>query len=248
MSNNKKLCPKICILTAYSGENEFETCCNMIKKQYMVSVHHIIVENKPILEAFDYLYSSWEKIKYDYDLMVQVDADMILNNEHCIREMYDILYSNDRYNVLTAPVKDFYTNTNIWGIHAYKPIIKFNRLKNKYAPDEEYDKTNRVRVPGWSLDSKAFCSHGSMPNLRTAFHFGWHRRLRANAGKRHQFANLKKIKFAYEKTKDPMRGHALNGAKAAENYYNASGDTSPIEYNNPIFIEHLVRYESELQR
>jgi hypothetical protein len=237
---------KVFVVTAYSGENEFEKCQESVKRQIGVTSTHYIVKNKPILEAFENLYQTWEGVKDNYDFLVQLDADMVIDRDDVFRYIGQLFDSHKKPNMVIFPVRDFFTDSNIWGLQCYTKDIKFNNLTNKYKPDHEYDKSNRkkIEIP---INSRAFVSHGFMPTIRTAFHFGWHRKLRSTI-KPGLKRSLQLVHQAYRATNDPMRGHAVAGSLYAERYMKSfSGDISPIEYTSSIFTEQLEKYEETLK-
>jgi hypothetical protein len=235
---------KIFVTTAYSGENEFEACCKSVNSQKGVDVEQYIVKNKPILEAFNEMYQAWESVKHKYDMLIQVDADMIMKDDNQFNYINSAFNNNFNYNYGVFPVQDFFTMTKIWGIACYKPSIQFNVLKDKYAPDGEYNQENRVKIPN-SLSMTHVAFHSSMPTLRTAFHYGWHRELRSEL-KPVMHHHIKNVKVAYEATGDVMRKHVLEGHRAAKKYKkNNDGDISPIEYTSHIFQTTLRAYEEK---
>jgi len=237
---------RVFVLTAYSGENERELAFAKLQAQTNVEIDHFVVNHKPILEAFNTLYQKWESVKHDYDFVLQLDADMVFKHNAVLQHYGDLLFQHPKYNVLTSPVFDFFTYSNIWAIHCYKPSIKFNVLKDKYQPDEEYDKTARVRVPGITLNTKALVDHAPLPSLSQSFHFGWHRELRVRV-KRGQRDNITKLDQARKKYPHPMRDAAWAGVLAARQYIDDNdGDFSPIEYQAEGYKQALHKYKEQI--
>ena len=231
--------PNIYVGTAYCGENEFDLCLEKINAQKGVKISHSIVHNMPILEAFEHMYSSWTNVKDRYDLFVQIDADIILKTDYTILNIYNTI-KDTKYNVISYPVFDHFTNTNIWALNSYKNSIVFPKLKNKYRPDMEF--TNAVRYPT-TLDMPPVADHAPYPHPKHAFHFGWHRELRADAspGQRKILNNLMNAPI------NSVRRHALAGMHFARTYKAATGDSTPIEYGNSIFEKEYDNYSQSLR-
>jgi hypothetical protein len=234
--------PKIFIGTAYSGENEFELCIKKIHSQKDINItcHHV-VQNKPILEAFQDMYDTWTKFKYDNDMFIQIDADIILYKDTTILDIYNTI-KGTQYNVISYPVFDHFTNTNIWALNSYRPSVKFVTLKDKYRPDMEYK--NKKRFPGITLKTKAVAEHAPNPSIKHAFHFGWHRELRSEVSPVQKNRILNNL---YNAPPTPSRLHAIAGAEAAKKYKKQHKDFSPIEYTNPIFKEWFDKYDRQTQ-
>ena len=225
--------------TAYSGENEFDQCIKQIDAQKGVRIRHYIVFDKPILPAFEEMYSEWSEIKHEMDMFVQIDADVILNSDDCILSIYNTI-KNTKYNVISYPLYDHFTNKNIWALNSYLPSIEFVTLKDKYKPDMEFK--NAVRYPT-TLNSEIKGEHSPNPSMIQAFHFGWHRELRSDVspGQRKILRNL------VNAPKTQNRNHAIAGMHFARTYKAKTRDSSPIEYTNPIFIEQFKIYEESAQ-
>ncbi len=237
--------PKVFVACAYSGENEFEESQKSIDNQNNVEVHKFVVKNKGILEALNEVYQEWEKVKHDFDMFVTVDPDMVILNNDFIRNTWNWLQNNPQYNMFISPVLDFLSNTNIYGIRAYLPSVRFNLCKNKYNPDNEFDKSS-ASIKLVDIKKEAPVSHASSPSVRSAFHYGWHRELRSEL-KRICRDSIKNLRKAAKKTNHPMRKHAVAGADAALRYKSKSGgDISPIEYTSDIFISEFDEYLKEI--
>ena len=230
--------PKIFIGTTYCGENEFELCIKKILNQKGIDItcHHI-VQNKPILEAFEDMYSTWTKFKYDNNMFVQIDADIILYKDTTILDIYNTI-KNTEYNVISYPVFDHFTNTNIWALNSYKNSVEFSKLENKYKPDMEFK--HAIRFPGITLDSAAVAEHAPNPKKLHAFHYGWHRELRSDIS----HGQKRILKNLYNAPKTLTRTIAIRGVEAARLYKSRNKDTSPIEYTNSVFVDYYEKYSN----
>lgn len=237
---------KLWVGTCYSGENEFEKCCEMIHAQKGVEITHHIIKNKSILDAFNDLYSTWNKVALNHDAFLQVDADMVLKNETVAKTIYHRMISQFNCNHIHLPVYDHFTMRNIWGIHMYGPSLRWKPVTNKNRPDKpEFHSTERHLQLG-NISEKALVDHAPSPSLETAFHYGWHRRLRQKTGLKSQLESTMK--------NDPQlwRRFAIEGFNEADkylqNFHDGIDDNLPIEYNNQTFIDSFNRKLNEHQQ
>lgn len=221
---------KVFIGTLFSGEGEFERCKSILDKQVDADIVHYIVDNKPILEACEEMYSTWSRVNNDFDIFIQVDADMVLKNSNTVFTIAKTLCDSE-YNHISYPVFDHLSNHNIWALNAYLPSVVFPTLKNKYKPDMEFIKGKKY--PNITLNNEFMAHHAETPTTKQAFHYGWHRQLRIvkSPGQKIILKNL------YNAPSNIYRSWAIAGAEYAKKHLQATQDFSPIEYTNNIFIE-----------
>jgi hypothetical protein len=68
--------------TLYTIENEFEDCCRSIRNQTYKNYDHLVIRNLPKKEAHNNLYQAFVDEADRYDLLVKIDADMVLCDEN----------------------------------------------------------------------------------------------------------------------------------------------------------------------
>jgi hypothetical protein len=230
---------RIWVATAYSGENDFEESKKMILSQTSVKIDHFVVRNKPILEAFNEIYQTWNSVQSKYDAFLQIDADMVMRTDVVAKTIYDRMRSVIGCNHIHLPVYDHMTMQNIWGVHMYGPTLRWKPVTDKNRPDgPKFHDSPRILQLG-ERHEKALIDHCPNPDCKTAFHYGWHRRLRGKNIRNH-LARALQI--------DPKRWRkfALEGFDMAEKYMKTTivdENTMPIEYTSPVFIENYERCE-----
>ena len=237
---------KVWVATAYSGENEFDECTRAINAQKGVTIKHYVIKNRPILEAFNEMYQTWNSVADNYDAFLQVDADMVLKHDRVITTIYNRMINQLGCNHIHLPVYDHMTMNNIWGIHMYGPSLQWREVTDKNRPDKpEYHKTSRKLQLG-VIHEDALVDHCPNPNFRTAFHYGWHRRLREKR------ELDKRLSQCLARDPKPWRQFALDGFKEADKYLNHEHDgvaeNLPIEYTNEVFIRKYERILNEYQQ
>jgi len=238
--------PKIYIGTGYCDENknELKQCCEKVNKQKNVIIEHEIFYTSYIWkDTFQKMYDTWGTKKQDFDLFIQLDADIVLINDTIVSYMYNLLNGKKSYNQIVFPLYDFLSDTNLLILNCYKPTVKFNKLTHIHRFDMEY--SNYKRFPRKIIDP-IVGTHSGNPTILTAFHYGWHRQLKTIATPG-QKTILNNVKNSYEKTKNEYRGHAVAGIKYATKYMRETKDTSAVGYKNVVFLEHYNNYIKKVQ-
>lgn len=232
MSSN----PKIYINTAYCGEEGFDDCVQSINNQMDVDITHHVVKDLPILDAFNEMYQSWEKVRSIYDYAIQLDADMRFKTETSLIEMIKSIPNN--YNHWLFPVYDWPTMSNIWGFHIYGPDLNWPELKNKYGPDKEQSLNPNHKFWSTNQNSSAYIMHAEKFNMNQAFHLGWHRHIRQHK------AYINNVGLINKRAPHIYRKWILDGAAAARRCLSENSDNkSNIEYTAALYLEEFKKYE-----
>jgi len=202
--------PRIFVGTMYSGENELAESIESIHSQVGVDVTHYVVRDKREIEAHKDLYSTWNSVKQNYDMFVQVDADTVILHSTIFEIAFNLLQIEikEGYTSLQFPLEDYITNQKIMGLNFYSPLVIFN-----VPQDEVYcDRSTTNNKTFLSGDRAGY--HSPNPTYRQAFHFGLHRGLK---GQRSRYENY--IKYAYSHIqKDDRRIMTLLGFDASDNF------------------------------
>lgn len=227
---------KIYVNTAYSGEEGFEASVESIFNQKGVEIHHNIVRDLPILDAFNVMYQTWEKEKEGFDYVVQVDPDMRFVNEDSLITL--LKRCPEQYNHFIFPVFDWPSQKNIWGFNIYKPDLNWPILVNKYGPDKEQRSNPNHRFWTSRISEKAHVMHAETFNMRQAFRLGWHRHIR---GHPQYLSDIERVNRSSEHT---YRRWILDGAEAAKMCIRQDRNNKvQIEYTADLFIEEFKKYE-----
>lgn len=198
---------KVFVGTMESGENDFPWCIDAIKMQQGVNIEHFVVSGLPEREAHQALFTKWNSVKDDFDLLLKVDADTVLVNQNVIKTYVELFESNARLTGVQAWLHDYMTDTKIYGLTCLKNTVTINDNPRQLYPDR-VDTNHDVVMRGDELPQQLnpaghHCFHSS--ELQ-AFHYGVHR------GKKNQLDVKRCIKMAWDKDKtNRIRGLALLG-------------------------------------
>jgi hypothetical protein len=173
---------KLLIGTLYSGEEQFQECCDAIKSQTYRNYEHLIIKYLPKKEAHDSLYSTFMNRAHEFDLLVKVDADMVIEKPDLFKNIIDEFVSDPALDLLLIAVKDFFTNRLLMGINVFR-----NRVKWEFNDDHLF--TDMKHIPGTVRKTKKDYTnlapaaiHCKNPGYFQAFHFGFHRGMKAVKG------------------------------------------------------------------
>lgn len=227
---------KIFVGTLYSGENEFEECLASIQGQDYPACEHFVFKNLPNKVAHVTLFKSFLDSSDEFDVLIKVDADMVLASPSLFSAMVKKLEDNPGLDVFSVAVHDFFTDQLIAGLNAYRKTVRWDFEKETIFVDipeissEKYAYDDRVLAPA------AF--HCKNPSLFQAFHYGAHRGLKAiqpKGGSSH-WAFIKRLSENFSRQKDSRLGLAVLGAELA---YAGKLDKSDLDYTNPR-LKHIL--------
>jgi hypothetical protein len=195
----------------YSGENELARCISAIRTQRGVEINHYIVRNKREIEAHCDLYTTWNGVKNNFDMFVQIDADTVLYHPTLLFEAHTMLQLSRElgYTSLQYPLLDMLTEQQILGLNCYGSEVGFN-VPNDEVYCDRSTSNNKTRL--LSLEGGY---HSPDPTYQQAFHFGLHRGL-----KNQEIRWAPHILGAWRSNGDDRRLLALLGFKASVNFVN----------------------------
>lgn len=117
---------KLFIGTLYSGEKEFEECVASIQKQTFKEYEHFIFKNLPNKEAHYALFTSFIERCNEFDILIKVDADMVICSEHLFEKIVAKMSNNPHLDVFSIAVHDFFTGGLIQGLNTYRNTVRWN--------------------------------------------------------------------------------------------------------------------------
>jgi hypothetical protein len=108
---------------------------------------------------------------------VKLDADMVLSSDEAVTQIVDILEDTPDLDHVTLSVRDWYSQTDIMGLHAFS-----GRVEWPDTTDEELFTDAPPEIPGerrfiWD-DPAPIASHSPDPSPLQAYAFGFHRGLK----------------------------------------------------------------------
>ena len=230
---------KILVGTLFSGENEYNECLASIRKQSFTNYDHLIIENKPELEAHRQLFQTFLENKDRYDLLIKVDADMVLCSEDLFEEIASQFAGNSRLRLLSIRVYDFFTDSLINGLQTYRNTITWDLTRDTVFPDIPNTDQNEAVVDTKRLEPAAW--HCPNPSVVQAFHYGVHRGIKS-LQKIHStthWATLQAVWRHFVSSGDVRLGMAVLGAELV---YAGRFKRADQNYTNPAMEEALTEF------
>lgn len=219
---------KIFVGTMFSGENELAKCISAIRTQHDVEITHYIVRNKREIEAHRDLYSTWNDVKNNYDMFVQVDADTVLIKPSLMQRVIVELRAakEEGFTSLQYPLLDLLTEQSILGLNCYHPDVVFNVPNDEVYCDRSTsnNKTKLMKIEAGY--------HSPDPTYQQAFHFGLHRGL-----KNQEPRWAPHITGAWKANGDDRRLMALLGFKASKDFSEHKKTSYHDDEFNEAFVE-----------
>lgn len=217
--------PKFLVLTLYSGENEFDACQKSVADQLHVDVEQVAFKGLGNLEAHRRLYSEIMARAPEFDLFLKLDADMVLSRNTALYEIAEFFAARPELDHLETEVNDHFTGAKIFGVHVFSPRVtwQIDTHDPLFVDPEPTCPGSRARSPS-ELD--IFVEHAPDPGPYQAFHFGFHRALKAfqfNVEHRSlsrmeaQLAILQDLERHYETTKRASLGLSIIAADMVMN-------------------------------
>jgi len=233
---------KILVGTLYSGENEYEDCLASIRKQTFTKYDHLIIADKPELEAHYQLYKTFLDNKDKYDLLLKVDADMVLISDRFFEGVVTWFEEDSDLEVLTVGALDFLSGQMInAGNQAYRNSVHWNFEKDTLYPDVPELSTGHYINDTVRLAPAAH--HSPNPSISQAFHFGVHRGLKSIQRKHSttHWGLLQNVWKNFLRTGDKRMGMAVLGAELV---YAGEFGRAEHNYTNPSLDSRVRDYES----
>lgn len=232
---------KVLVGTLYSGENEYEECLAAIRSQSFQNFDHLVIKDLPELEAHNKLYKTFIDQADKYDLLIKVDADMVLCSPNLFENIVKKMMECPKIDVFSIAVQDFFSGELINGLNTYRNIVRWDFQRNTVfvdIPEVPNEKTlfdQRVLAPA--------AIHCKNPSKIQAFRYGLHRGLKS-IQKIHStthWAFLEKTWSNFLRTKDVRIGLAVLGAELV---YAGKFTKADVDYTNPKLGEMLDEYKA----
>jgi hypothetical protein len=239
---------RIFVGTLYTIENEFDECVAAVEDQSYRDFQHFVFEGLPNKEAHDTLYGTFMERSDDFDLLVKVDADMVIEDGDLLSKIVDKFEANEWLKDLEIAVYDFFSDQLIWGMHAYRSTVRWRRTDENLFVDSCPVGPEETLHDDSELAPAAI--HCKNPSSFQAFRYGVHKALKmVQPGRvsarttysRYHWNILHRTRDNFRRRKDPRMGLAVLGAELA-----LQGGISPahMDYSNPLLRELFERYET----
>jgi len=237
---------RIYVGTLYTIENEFDECVQSINAQTYKDFDQFVFKNLPNKEAHMTLFQSFLDRKSEYDVLIKIDADMVLTSDTLFQNIVGKLLKNKWLDLLSIAVHDFFSNHMIWGLNAFRNSVCWN-LKDENlfvdipdVPQEKYLMDNKDLAPA--------AIHCKNPSPYQAFHYGVHRGLKViQPGRRekqktssyYHWYILERTWKNFLATRDHRIGLASLGAELA---YAGHFNIQDLDYSNHRMFYVLENY------
>jgi hypothetical protein len=221
---------RIYVGVLYSDENEFESCIKSIEAQDYPDFKYFVFKGLAKKEAHETLFNNF--CESGFDVLVKVDADMVLIGNDLFSYIQDNLVENMRTQNLQFPVYDYFSDQPIWGLNVYRGI----------KPQESNDVfTDIIKVDNWSPDLKIAATHCQDPTFFQSFHYGVHKAIKV--AESYKLGLDKKVEYykdiikkTYEscmETREERRAICIAGARFAVAYELGA---EHLDYTNPYLL------------
>jgi len=224
----------------YSGENEYDECLSSINAQTYKNFDLLRIEHLPKLEAHRRLYHAFLDQKERYDLLIKIDADMVLTRLQLFDQIVQKFDQNPQVDVLAIAIWDFFSGGFINGLNSYRNTVKWELDPENVNADVVLVDNSKYLFDQTDLAPAAF--HCKNSSKLQAFHFGVHRGIKVFAPK-HSTAHwelLEKTWRNFLKTQDVRIGLAVLGAELV---YACILSKDDVDYTNPKVADILNKYE-----
>jgi hypothetical protein len=207
----------------------------MIFAQTYKNFEHFVYKDLNYKDAHDALYNEFMSKANEFDIMIKVDADMVIRDKTFFEWVIGQFKQDEELDLLTMALHDFYTEEIIFGMHAYRNTVKWNTGNEIVYTDRMHNKdTIRKRT----VIYEPVAEHCKNPSELQAFHFGFHRALKAiqpgrvfNARLDGSWNVIEKIHKHFARNRDTRLMYSLAAAEFVfAGYYNEDN----ISYNDAI--------------
>lgn len=232
---------KLFVGTLYSGENEFEECLTSIQNQSYQNYEHFVFKNLPNREAHHTLFKSFTEKADRFDLLVKVDADMVLCSSDLFAQIVKKMTDCPFIDVFSIAVADFFTGDLIDSLNCYRNTVTWDFTKQTMFVDIPEVAREKTFYDETELAPAAI--HCKNPSKFQAFHYGVHRGLKS-IQKIHSTTHWEMLRKVWENflvTNDTRVGLAVLGAELV---YAGVFTRSDVDYTNPRVRSILERYEN----
>lgn len=233
---------KLLVGTLYTIENEFDECCASIERQTHRNFDHVVFRNLPKQEAHESLYGLFMSKSDEYDLLVKVDADMVLPDRDLFGKIVRRFESDPELDLLLIAVHDFFTDRLLMGLNVFRNTVRWDLGHEALFTDMTYvDGSIRKRAKDYD-DLAPAAIHCPDPSPFQAYHYGFHRGMKAvRGGKR--WDHVADLCTHYRRNRDLRLAYAVLGANAA---FDGRFTVQHISYNDDTLHDHFrARYQGK---
>jgi hypothetical protein len=243
---------RIFVGTLHTIENEFEECVASIQRQTYTNFQHFIFEHLSNKEAHDTLYATFMRRATEFDLLIKVDADMVIEDRELFAKIVYKFSKNDHLKELDIPVYDWFSDQLVSGMRTYRNSVKWQRNSENLfldlSPLPSHERMYNV------IELAPAAIHCKNPSPFQAFHFGIHKGLKILQPKQeirrklhtgYHWNNIQRTWQNFLRTRDVRRGFAV---LAAELVFKKVFEIKHLDYSDPyplLIFEKIEDYDRE---
>jgi hypothetical protein len=163
--------------TLACGEAERDACRAAVARQTLAPAEHRVIEGLAKREAHAALYGGFVAERERFDLLVKVDADMVLCRDTVLERIAEAFVRRPAMQKLSIDVHDWFTDRPMNGLNAFRNTIEFSADGDGVFTDRFDHGGGAVGRDRRRLAPAAW--HCPDPHPFQAFHFGVHRGVKA---------------------------------------------------------------------
>ncbi len=205
---------RILVGTLHTNENEFADCLAAIQAQTYRNFQHVVIEGLSKREAHEALYGQFMQRNEEFDLLVKIDADMVICDADLFAKIVDRFRSEPELDLLLIAVHDFFTDGLLIGVNVFRSTVRWSLGTEELFTDMTYVPESIRQITRDFDDLAPAAVHCPNPSPFQAFHYGFHRGMKAVEGGRN-WAMLGSLFDHYRRNPDTRVVCALLGANAA---------------------------------
>jgi len=219
-----------------------------INNQSYKNFEHIVISDLEDKEAHNALFRTFMERSEEFDLLIKIDADMVLCSDDLFAEIVKRFQLNTWMEVLIIAVDDFFSNTLITGMASYRNTLRWNTTNDRLFTEIPPVAKEKIVIDKDDLAPAAI--HCKNPSFLQAFHYGIHRGLkviqpdRMDKLKSNAMIHYESLEATWEhflRNRDKRLAFAVLGAELA---YAGRFEIQHLDYTNPIANEVLIDYEA----
>lgn len=237
--------PRLFIGTLYSKENEYEACVQSIKSQTYQKFDHFVFADLPNKEAHVALFTAFLAKKDQYDLLIKVDADMVINDPALFENIVLTMQKHPEKDILSIAVHDFFSDQLIFGLNTYRNTVNWDFSRENLFVDIPLPPCNYLFDDHELAPAAGHCAD---PSPYQAFHYGVHRGLKMvqpeqesirESSRRSKWTGMERTWNHYQRTSDRRLALACLGAELA---YAGVFSINDLDVTNPKINQVLQKF------
>ena len=111
------------VVTLHTIEQEFDRSVASIAGQTFRNYEHLVISGLSKRDAHHKMFGTFVNRRDEFDVLVKIDADMVLKNSDFFAKVARKFEQNDSLDQLSIKVHDFFSNRMVWGLNCYRNTL-----------------------------------------------------------------------------------------------------------------------------